>query len=178
MRARFIGWALWLTVVFAVAASAQTSHIETAAQLLNNGDIEHAEAEARKALQIPSTRPLALAMLGTIRLQQGQTQESIEFLKQALAQNPKMIGARTTLGNAYAFSNQPDLAAKSFREVLKQDPGNFNARFDLFKLETSRHDFQQSLDLAAPIMPRLLVSDEGLVVLASDYAALGKKKEL
>jgi tetratricopeptide (TPR) repeat protein len=178
MRARYIGWMFWLTVVFALAASAQTSHIETATQLLNNGDTKHAEAEARKALQIPSTRALALAMLGTIRLQQGQTEESIKFLKQALALNPKMIGARTTLGNAYAFNNQPDLAAKSFRQVLDMDPSNFNARFDLFKLEASRRNFQQSLDIATPVLPQLLVSDEGLVVLATDYAALGKKKEL
>jgi tetratricopeptide (TPR) repeat protein len=178
MRAPYIGWAFCLTVVFAVTASAQTSHIETATQLLNDGDAEHAEAEARKALQIPSTRALALAMLGTIRLQQGKTEESIKFLTQALALNPKMIGARTTLGNAYAFSDQPDLAAKSFREVLTLDPGNFNARFDLFKLETSRHNFQQSLDLATPILRQLLASDEGLVILASDYAALGKKREL
>jgi superkiller protein 3 len=178
MRARYIGWAFWLTVVLALAASAQTSHIETATQLLNNGDTEHAEAEARKALQIPSARALALAMLGTIRLQQGQTEESIKFLTQALALNPKMIGARTTLGNAYAFSNQPDLAAKSFRQVLDLDPSNLNARFDLFKLEASRQNFQKSLDVTTPILPQLLVSDEGLVVLATDYGALGKKKEL
>jgi tetratricopeptide (TPR) repeat protein len=178
MRARYIRWGFWFTVVLALAASAQTSHIEAATQLLNNGDTQHAEAEARKALQIPSMRPLALAMLGTIRLQQGKPEESIKFLAQALALNPKMIGARTTLGNAYAFSDQPELAAKSFRQVLTLDPGNFNARFDLFKLEASRHNFQQSLDLAAPILRQLLASDEGLVVLASDYAALGKKKEL
>ena len=178
MRARYLSWAFWLTVLCAAAVSAQTSHVETAAQLLNNGDTEHAEAEARKALQIPSTRPLALAMLGTIRLQQGKNEESIKFLTQALGLNPKLVGARTTLGNAYVLSNQPDLAAKSFREVLKQDPGNFNARFDLFKLEASRRNFQQSLDLATPILPHLLASDEGLIVLASDYGALGKKKEL
>jgi superkiller protein 3 len=168
----------WLTVVFALAASAQTSHIEIATQLLNKGDTADAEAEARKALQVPSTRALALAMLGTIRLQQRQTEESIKFLTQALALNPKMIGARTTLGNAYAFSNQPDLAAESFRQVLTLDPSNFNARFDLVKLEASRQNFQQSLDLATPILRQLLASDEGLVVLATDYGALGKKKDL
>ena len=178
MRARYIGWAFWLTVVFGAAACAQTTHIEAAAQLLSSGDTRRAEAEARKALEIPSTRALALAMLGTIRLQRGETGESIHFLTQALVLNPKLIGARTTLGNAYAFSNQPDLAASCFRQVLKLDPGNFNARFDLFKLEASRQNFQQSLDLATPILRQLLESDEGVAVLASDYGALGKKKEL
>jgi tetratricopeptide (TPR) repeat protein len=164
--------------VLAAAACAQTGHIETAAQLLSNGDMVQAEVEARKALQTPTTRALALAMLGTIRLQQGKTGESTKFLVQALALNPRLVGARTTLGNAYAFSNKPDLAAKCFREVLKVDPGNFDARFDLFKLEASRRNFQQSLDVGAPIMPQLLGSDEALVVLASDYGALGKKQEL
>jgi tetratricopeptide (TPR) repeat protein len=145
---------------------------------LNNGDTVQAEAEARKAMQSPSTRALALAMLGTIRLQQGRTEESIKFLVQALALNPKLVGARTTLGNAYAFAEKPDLAAKCFREVQKVDPSNFDARFDLFKLEASRRNFQLSLDLAVPIIRQLLESDEAMVVLASDYGALGKKHEL
>src|SRR5579864_6213009 len=168
----------WVLCVFAAIACAQTSHIETAAQLLNDGYTVQAEAEARKAMQNPSSRALALAMLGTIRLQQGKTEESAKFLVQALALNPKLVGARTTLGNAYAFEGKADLAAKCFREVLKVDPRNFDARFDLFKLEASRRNFQQSLDLAAIIMPQLFESDEAMVVLASDYGALGKKHEL
>ena len=164
--------------VLAAAACAQISHIEAAANLLGNGESAGAETEARKALQIPSTRALALAMLGTIRLQQGKTEESAKFLVQALALNPKLVGARTTLGNAYAFEGKPDLAAKCFREVLKLDPGNFDARFDLFKLEASQRNFQQSLDMAVPMMSQLVESDEAMVALASDYGALGKKQEL
>jgi tetratricopeptide (TPR) repeat protein len=178
MRARDCWRVALVLCVLAVSACAQTSHIEIAAQLLTNGDTAQAEVEARKALQSPSTRALALAMLGTIRLQQGKTEESTKFLEQALALNPRLLGARTTLGNAYAFSNKPDLAAKCFREVLKVDPGNFAARFDLFKLEASRRNFQQSLDIGAPVMSRLLESDEALVVLASDYGALGKKEQM
>jgi hypothetical protein len=62
--------------------------------------------------------------------------------------------------------------------VLKLDPSNVNARFDLFKLEASRRNFQQSLDVAAPILPQLFRSDEALVALASDYGALGKMQDL
>ena len=178
MRARHIGRAFLCVLVFAAAACAQTSHIEAATKLLSNGDSARAEVEAREALQIPSTRALALALLGTIRLQQGKTEESIKFLNQALALNPKLVGARTTLGNAYAFDNKLDLAAKCFREALKLDPGNFNARFDLIKLEASLRNFRQSLDLAGPILPQLRDSDEALGILASDYGALGKKKDL
>jgi tetratricopeptide (TPR) repeat protein len=178
MRARDSWRIFFLLYVLAAAAGAQTNHIQAAAQLLSNGDAVRAEAEARQALQNSSTRALALAMLGTIRLQQGKTEESTKLLVQALALNPKLVGARTTLGNAYAFGGKPDLAAKCFREVLKLAPGNFDARFDLFKLEASRRNFRQSLDTATPIMPQLLESDEGIAVLASDYGALGNKQGL
>ena len=178
MRARYILRAFSLLLVFAAAAYAQTSHIEAAAQLLSTGDMVRAEAEAREALQNRSTKALALAMLGTIRLQQGRADNSIKFLTQALALNSKLLGARTTLGNAYAFAGKMDSAAKCFREVLNADPGNLNARFDLFKLEASRRNFRQSLDVSTRILPQLLASDEGIVVLASDYGALGKKQEL
>ena len=177
MQAKRILRLLWLTVL-CTGAYAQTTHIEAATQLLNQGEIVRAESEARKALQDPSTHALGLAMLGTIRLQQGKTQESIKFLREAVALNPKLIGARTTLGNAYAFSNQPDLAASCFREVLKRDPGNVNARFDLFKLEASQRNFQNSLEWAGPILPQIIESDDGLVILASDYGALGRQAEL
>ncbi len=178
MRAKDFWRVLPVLCVLAAGVRAQTSSIELAARFLSEGETARAEAEARKALQSPSTKPLALAMLGTIRLQQGSVQESTKFLEQALALNPKLIGARTTLGNAYAFGGKTDLAAKCFREVLKADPGNFDARFDLFRLEASRRNFRESLDLAGPILPQLLESDEAIVVLASDYGALGKTQEL
>lgn len=169
---------LFLTLICAGLACAQTNHIEAATQLLSKGEMVRAEAEARKALQVPSTKAMALAMLGTIRLQQRKPEESVKFLRQALALNPKLIGARTTLGNAYAVSNQFEPAAKAFREVLAAAPDNFNARFGLLKLEAARRNFQESLNLAEPILPQLLEYDEGLSILASDYGALGKKPEL
>ncbi len=178
MRASRIPQVIAFALLCAAFGCAQASHIETATQLLQTGNLARAEIEARKALQAPSTRALGLALLGTIRLQQGKIEESTNFLRQALALNSKLIGARTTLGNAYVFSNEPDEAANCFKQVLKLDPGNFNARFDLMKLETSRRNFQQSLDLAAPILPQLFRSDEGLVILAADYSALGKKQAL
>ena len=157
---------------------AQLNHIETATRLLSQGQMEQAETEARQALGNPTTRPLGLALLGTIRLQEGKYTESTSFLTQALALNPHLVGARTTLGNAYAFQGKPDLARKSFQEALRLDPGNFNARFELAKLEASLHNYKQSLVEAGPIARQLSQSDDGILLLATDYGALGKKDEL
>jgi tetratricopeptide (TPR) repeat protein len=159
-------------------AAAQRSHIETAAQLLSQGQVQQAETEARLALDNPATRPLGLAMLGTIRLQEGKYTEGTDFLTQALQLNPRLVGARTTLGNAYVLQGKPELARKSFEQVLRLDPANFNARLDLAKTEASLHGYRQSLVVAGPILDRLRESDEGILLLATDYGSLGQKVEL
>src|SRR5438477_363094 len=99
-------------LVLANVSFAQLKHIEMAANLLNQGQRGPAETEARKALGNPSTRALALAMLGTIRLQEGKYKESTHFLTQALALNPRLVGARTSLGNAYLLQGKSHLAKK------------------------------------------------------------------
>ena len=165
-------------VVLTNVSFGQLNHIEIAANLLNQGQVEQAETEARKALDNPLTRALALAMLGTIRLQERKYKESTTFLTQALALNPRLVGARTSLGNAYLLQGRLGLARKSFQEALRLDPGNLNARFDLAKMEASLQNYQKSMDIAEPIVPQLSASDDGIPLLATDYGALGKTEEL
>ena len=165
-------------IILSSVTFAQINHIETAARLLSQGQLDQAETEARKALKSPDSRALALAMLGTIRLQESKYEESVSFLTQALTLNPRLPGARTSLGSAYFLQGKLDLARKSFREVLRIDPANVNARLSLAKVEASLHNFQQSLDAAGPIVPELMGSEDGLLLLATDYVALGQKEKL
>jgi tetratricopeptide (TPR) repeat protein len=170
---------LWLGfLILPNIALAQINHIESATRFLNEGNAEQAEVEARQALGTPATRALALAMLGTIRLQQGKYADSTNFLMQALALNPRLVGARTTLGDAYFLEGKPELAKKNFIDALKLDPANFNARFDLAKTEAALHNYGQSWEVVRPILAQLNASDEGTLLLAEDYASLGKKEEL
>ena len=157
---------------------AQLNRIETAARLLSQGQTDQAETEARQALGNPTTRPLALALLGTIRLQEGKYGESTRFLTQALALNPGLVGARTSLGNAYLLQGKPDLARRSFQEAVSLDPGNFNARFELAKVEASLQNYRRSLHVAGPIVAKLNESVDGILLLATDYGSLGKMEEL
>jgi len=157
---------------------AQLNHIEMSARLLSQGQMAQAETEAREALGNPTTRALAFAMLGTIRLQEGKYSECASFLTQALALNPRLVGARTSLGNAYLLQGKLDLARRSFREAVRLDPGNFNARFELAKVEASLHNYRQSLDVAGPIIAQLSESNDGVLLLATDYGSLGEQEEL
>lgn len=174
---RFFVFCLGLTILANVCL-AQLNHIEKAANLLNQGQVDKAEAEARQALGSLSTRALALAVLGTIRLREGKYKDSENFLTQALTLNPQLLGARTSLGNVYLLEGKAVLGRRSFQGVLRRDPGNINARLGLAKVEASLRNYQQSLRVADPIVRQLCESDDGILLLATDYGALGKKEEL
>jgi tetratricopeptide (TPR) repeat protein len=167
-----------LTLLLCCFSFAQVNHVENAARLLNQGQLDSAESEARQALKTVDTRAVALSILGTIRLQQHRYRESEDLLTRALAANTHLVGARITLGETYLFENKLPEARNSFQEALRRDPSNFNARYDLAKLETSAQQFEKSLDLLRPLAAQLSTSDEGLLLLATDYASLGKKQEL
>lgn len=160
------------------AAFSQLEHIQAAGRLLDEGKLPEAEAEAQQALNDANTRPLGLAMLGTIRLQQNKFAESEHFLTEALRLNPGLIGARLTLGDAYAMQNRLGDARKTFQEALEKAPSNFDARFHLAKVESSLSNFPRSLEIAKPIELKLKGTDDGLLLLATDYGALGKKEDL
>jgi len=165
----------WMT---ASAAFAQLDHIRAAAQLLSQGQRDEAEREARLAMQDPSTKALAWSMLGSIRLEEGKYQESTQFLTKALELNPNLSGAWTTLGDSYVLQNKGALASESFEKALKLDPANNQARYDLAKLDASLHHYQKSLDEARPLLAQLIKSDDGLLILGTDYAGLAEKQEL
>jgi len=85
---------------------------------MSKGDLDGAEKEARLALRDSSTRALAWATLGTIRVRQKKYEEGIEFLRAAVRLNPRLVDARITLGEVYALTGKKLRAREAFKEVL------------------------------------------------------------
>ena len=61
------------------------------------------------------------------------------------------------------------MALPLYRHVLTLDPSNATARLELARAETENGNFQQSLELARPVLSALKNSPDGLFVLAIDY---------
>jgi len=99
--------------------------------------VQQAESEARLALDNPATRPLGLALLGTIRLQEGKYDESTTYLTQALALNPRLRGRQNDPRKLLMLQGKPDSARKSFQKPCAWIRLTFNARLDLAKVEAS-----------------------------------------
>lgn len=157
---------------------AHSDHIQEAAELMTAGDLKGAEGEARLALGDSSTRPLALSILGAIRVRQKQYAEAAEFLHAALRLKPGFVPAQLTLAQVYVNTGKPLLAKEEFNDVLHLDADNLEARFGIAKLECASGDFRASLSEAEPILEELRLSADGIVLLAKDYAGLKDKDSL
>lgn len=157
-------------------AYSQVTHLEKSLRLVGQGQLEQAEKEARMGLADPSTQAVAWAIIGGIRLQQKRYDESSIFLKRAIHLNPDLVGAHINLGNVYEIQGKTALAREAFKNAIKIDPANFNARFDLAQLNASLGDFRGSLEVSAPIHSELSKSAEGLLLLATDYSGLQQKE--
>ena len=131
------------------SASSPADHLQRSVQLMQQGNLASAEAEAKLALEDPSSKAVALALLGSIRLQQGNYDEGTEFLESAVAANPGLVGARLNLAQAYAFLGKHARAEALFREALAQAPDNANARLGLVRLAAQNGNHLEALALGA-----------------------------
>ncbi len=163
---------LLLLVCGGSTARADSDHIEESVDLISKGDLEGAEKEARLALRESSTRALAWATLGSIRVRQKKYAEGIELLRTAVRLAPRSVDARLILGEVYALTGKKLQAQEEFQEVLRIDPGNPRGRIALAQLETAGHNFHASLRLVEPILPELHRSADGILLLAKNYAGL------
>lgn len=160
------------------SAPTDLDQLQQAAELLNAGDLEGAETEAKLALRDSSTRPVATATLGAIRVRQKRYTEATEFLNTALRLNPGLVGARVMLGEVYVLTGKKVLARQVFNKVLAVDPSNREAHFALAQLESDNGNFSTSLKIAEPVLPDLRRSPDGILLLATDYAGLDQKESL
>jgi tetratricopeptide (TPR) repeat protein len=156
-----------------VSVQAWPAQIQEAAQLFEKGKLPEAEEQARAALAAESTRPMAYAILGAIRLQQKKYDESAEFLERALRLNPDLTGVRLNLGNVYVLQGRSALACAAFRQALKLHPTNFHAQFALSRLENEAGHYTASEELTRPIATALRRSDDGLLMLVSNSLGRG-----
>jgi tetratricopeptide (TPR) repeat protein len=154
---------------------ATDSHIEESQRLMASGNLEAAEHEARLAMSNPATKAVALAILGAIRLQQMKTDEGVAFLKEAIQTDPRLVGARLNLGDAYSRAGKTTEAREAYQQALRLKPDSTVARLDLAQLEASAGNYAASLRVAEPIEPLLRGAPEGVLVLATDYLGLKKK---
>lgn len=167
---------LFLCVVAAPIAGADSQDaLQRAALLVQEGQLDEAEQQARLALADPETSAVAYSVLGAIRFQQKRLDESAGFLQKAIELEPRLVGAHLSLAQVYTTQGKSAQALGLFERVLELDPSNATARLALARAETEKGNYQRSLDLAEPALPAFKQSPEGLLILATDYLKTGNE---
>jgi tetratricopeptide (TPR) repeat protein len=122
-------WALLLSglLLFGDLLRADTREaLQRAAAFVQQGRLEQAEQQARLALSDPATQAGAHSILGVIRLQQNQLDDSARFLQEAIRLEPRLLGAHLNLAQVYGLQGKRQLAIRLFRRVRELDPGFAN----------------------------------------------------
>jgi tetratricopeptide (TPR) repeat protein len=159
-------------------AQGDSDHIQRSIDLINRGDLNGAEKEARRALLRPSDKPEALASLGMIRGRQKRFVEAIQFLKEAIELDPGLVDAYLALSEIYSTQKRYEEALHEISVALSKSPGNHAALFAMAQLEEKKGNFDASLETLEPISSELRKSASGILLLAQDFANLKQKDAL
>jgi tetratricopeptide (TPR) repeat protein/mono/diheme cytochrome c family protein len=95
------------------------------------GNLQLAQEQYAKALEINPEDPVANNSLGTVLLAAGNPQDALPYLQAALKGRPDYFDAHYNLGIALASTNDMSAALGQFREAVRLDPADAGAEASL-----------------------------------------------
>jgi len=98
-----------------------------ATAFLRAGNLADAQAVARGVLQLQPDNPDALAVLGSVRLQQQRGTEAVELFQRVVARRPQAVEAALNLAGAMRLAGRHEEALLEYDRAIALAPGNPNA---------------------------------------------------
>jgi tetratricopeptide (TPR) repeat protein len=127
LRRRFATRRLALTLALIFAGACRESpeeHIRKAHVLFSNKELDKAEAEYQRAIEIDPTNEIALEGIGNIAFERGDVKTAASWYEKAAAADDKAINARHRLAIAKGELGDLPGAVAALEEALKIDPDN------------------------------------------------------
>ena len=118
--------------------------IEFAFQALKSKNIETAKSLFENILLDNPDQPIINNVLGTIHLNSGQIDLSIEYFNREIKLNPKFYDAFCNLGLAYKRLKKDSLAKQNYKKAIKYNPKNFVAYFNFANLYKDRNEISDA----------------------------------
>lgn len=119
--------------------------IEFAFQALKSKNIETAKSLFENILLDNPDQPIINNVLGTIYLNSGQIDLSIEYFNREIKLNPKFSDAFCNLGLAYKRLKKDSLAKQNYKKAIKYNPKNFVAYFNFANLYKDRNEISDAI---------------------------------
>lgn len=115
----------------------------------------------RTCLKYDDTNLEAKIRIGAILLEQGKTEDAIDYLMQAHKQAPDSLGPMMALASAYQRTGRTDDAVEMFKKLKKAQPKNLEVRKQLALIYQAREKDQQAIE-----------EIEGALAIERDYELL------
>jgi Tfp pilus assembly protein PilF len=133
---------------------------------LEENQLEEAEAEFLKLVDLDPTEVLGYANLGVVYLRMGKYQEAEEWLQKAVKMDPKDPDIRLILAKVYEMSHNTGKSIHELVQAIRFSPGHVKSLYQLTELYASstddeslknRHKYTDALVGSAPgnIVPPL-----------------------
>ena len=107
---------------------------------LEENQLEEAEAEFLKLVDLDPTEVLGYANLGLVYLRMGKYQEAEEWLQKAVKMDTKDPDIRLILAKVYEMSNNTGKAISELEQAIRISPGHVKSLYNLTELYASSTD--------------------------------------
>lgn len=110
------------------------------------GRFPQAEAICHQLLRVSPAYPDSLHLLGAIALNDARIEESIRWISQAIAIQPRNPEYHSNLGLAFQFQGKLEAAEQQFRKAVALAPSYANAWYNLHALLIDPNDMWPAID--------------------------------
>jgi len=107
---------------------------------LEENELEKAEAEFLKLVDLDPTEIMGYANLGIVYLRMGKYREAENWLKKAIEIDPDDPDVRLILAKVYEMSDQLRKSVEELEKIIKASPGHVKSLYQLTELYTSLTD--------------------------------------
>lgn len=104
-------------------------------------------------------------------------QKTRQFYEQALAKNPNLLSAKANMAMTYVNTDTPMQGIMLLREVLKQEPTNELALFNLGLLSMRSNQYERAIERFRQILVNNPTSRKAKFYLGVSLAEAGQKEE-
>jgi tetratricopeptide (TPR) repeat protein len=110
-----------------------------ASALLDEGRLEEAKLSAQQELEKNPASVDGYNLLGIILTTQKDYASALDAFERALKISPDSARTRNNIGNSYIAQGKSELAQQEFRKVLRVEPSNRDANYNLGLVLLAKH---------------------------------------
>jgi type IV pilus assembly protein PilF len=153
------------------------THAEKGLQSAQDGDLQLAEQELRKAVGLAPSSAAFLSNLGTILAMEKKLEESTTFFERALKINPGDLGVRRYLAANLWQLQRYAQAKQDLLIILKAQPGDPQSTLLLGMVSENTGDYIAAVNMLASVPALVREHTESIAALARAYYHVGETEK-